>query len=383
MVASQLIFLGVFLLVIGGIHAFLYRRLVRGLSIESRPVRWTLRALAVLLALSYPLTRWLDTFAPEGVLFAAHWIAGMWLGLMFQLFWMGLDVWLVSRVLRLHRRLRWSGPIGVSLVALAAGVVCTLGLVGAQRDAKVVRYEVPVSGVTSSIAALKIAVFADLHAGALVDDAFVRRRVAEVNALEPDLVLIPGDILDQPADRLDWLVDALSGLRATHGVYATTGNHEYYVDADASVALLERAGIQVLRDEHVDVPIGLVIAGTEDPTAERFGRPRHAAEAILQGAVPSKPVLFLAHTPARADVDAAIAAGADLVLSGHTHGGQIWPFSYLTRLAFEYHHGLYAVGTGHQLTTCGIGFWGPPMRLGAPPEIVLVSLVPAGRTTRP
>lgn len=383
MPASQLLFLGVFLLVMGGIHAFLYRRLVRGLSITSRPARWTLRALAALLVLAYPLTRWLDGFAPDGVLFVAHWISGVWFGLMFQLFWMGLVVWLVSRVLRLGGMRPRGGRFAVAGVVLAASLLCVAGLMDAKRDATVRRIAVPMPGVTDRIANLRIAVVADLHAGALVDAAVVHRRVTEVMALEPDLILLPGDVLDQPSARLGWLVDALTRLRAPLGVFVTTGNHEYYVGVESSVALLEQAGLQVLMNEYVELPVGLVLAGIEDRTADRFGAPRPSEAAILAGADPAKPTLFLNHTPDTENVETAIAAGADLVLSGHTHGGQIWPFGLLTRLAFPYHHGLYAVGTGHQLTTCGIGWWGPPMRLGAPPEICLVTLTPQTPITRP
>jgi predicted MPP superfamily phosphohydrolase len=383
MPASQLLFLAAFLLVMGALHGFLYRRLVRGLGLVSRPVLWSLRALAALLVLSYPLTRWLDGFAPDGVLVVAHWVAGVWLALMFQLFWMGFAVWLASRILGWLGVRPRHGRAAVGAVVGAAVLVCGLGIAGARQDATVREFRVPAKGVTAAVSNLRIAVVADLHAGVLVDADVVRQRVTEVMRLRPDLILIPGDVLDFPPERLAWLADALSDLSAPLGVFATTGNHEYYVGAEASVALMRRAGLRVLMNERVELPGGLVIAGIEDRTADRFGRPRPSAAAILGEVVAGRPTIFLDHTPGSDSSRAAVAAGADLVVSGHTHGGQIWPFGFLTRLAFPLHHGLYAIDGGHQLTTCGIGWWGPPMRLGAPPEICVVSLTPRAAAMSP
>lgn len=377
------VFLGVVLLVLGGIHAFLYRGLVGGLRIESRGARWVLRVALFVLAISYPLTRWLDGFAPEPIVVAAHWIASLWIGAMFHLFWIGVLLWLVKTLLRLTglwRRLeRWHARLGRLAVWSTIGaalVLCVLGVFGARAPAVVRLARVPVAGYTPELGALRIALVADLHAGVLVDRAFVERRVAELEALRPDLVLIPGDVLDHPPERIEETAAVLAGLDAPLGVFASTGNHEYIVGIERSRAFLERAGLRVLSNERVELACGLVLAGIEDAMAERQGLERPSFAELLGPEASREPVILLNHTPARAESEAAAAAGADLVVSGHTHGGQIWPFRYLTRLAFPLNHGLYELkGGGRQLTTCGIGFWGPPMRLGAPPEIWLVELV--------
>ena len=141
--------------------------------------------------------------------------------------------------------------------------------------------------------------------------------------------------------------------------------------------------MRVLRNQGIELPGGLVIAGIDDASAARFDVERPPLGTVLGAKAKRKTTILLNHTPGTAFTRAAMESGADLVVSGHTHGGQLWPFGYITRLAFPYHHGLYPVGDGHQLTTCGIGFWGPPMRLGADPEIWVIELTPRSTPSSP
>ncbi len=373
---SFAIFLSVVLLVLGIIHLFLYKQIVSALGIQSRRTLNLLRVLFVVLAVSYPVARWLDGFAAEGVVHAAHWAASVWMGLMFHLLWILLGLLIVRLLLKPCRipprpLKRWTVLAGVA----AALVLCVVAMFEAREAARVRHVTVPVTGITPELRELRIVVAADLHAGVLVDGAEARKRVDEINALKPDLVLMPGDIIDHPPERMIEVADALSKLQARHGVIVSTGNHEYIVGVKAAVRYLRAAGLTVLVNERVELPNGLVVAGVADASAPRFGEVIPPIEEIVGQDAPSRPVILLAHTPGTDDVRAGAAAGADLQLSGHTHGGQMWPFSYLTRLAFPFHHGLYEVGDGHQLTTCGHGWWGPPMRLGVPPEIFVVRLV--------
>jgi len=200
--------------------------------------------------------------------------------------------------------------------------------------------------------------------------------------LSPDLILVQGDIVDHPPDRMPDVADAFRQMTATLGVFASTGNHEYIVGVQRSVEFLERSGMRVLRNQAVELPGGLIIAGIDDTSGRSFDVAPPPVESVLGTRAMRKTTILLNHTPGSEITHAAIDAGADLVVSGHTHGGQIWPFGHLTRLAFPLHHGLYPVGEGHQLTTCGIGFWGPPMRLGADPEIWVIELVPSASLNR-
>lgn len=377
-------FVLVVLLVAGLIHWFLYRGLVRGLGIESAAALWALRSVAVLLAGSYVLARWIDGFAPFPVIVGAHWIASVWLGLMFHLFWLGLLFWIVKALLwavGLWSRLEpWHAAIGrsaVSVVALAAVTLSVVGMVLARSPARVRHLRVPVAGVGPEIAKLRIAVASDFHAGVLVTADEIAKRVGEIRALEPDLILLPGDIVDFPPDRILEAADRYAALAAPLGVFATTGNHEYYAGLDASLAFFERAGFRTLMNERVELPGGLILAGVEDRTARSMGREIPPYPEILGPDAKSRPAILMNHTPAEESTRAAIAAGADLVVSGHTHGGQVWPFRYLSEFALPMNRGRFRLDGGIQLTTVGIGWWGPPMRLGAPPEILLIELVPA------
>ena len=223
---------------------------------------------------------------------------------------------------------------------------------------------------------MKIAMAADFHASTLMHSGRVARYSDQITALNPDLILIPGDILDTPPNRIPHMAEAFQHLKAKKGVFGTTGNHEYYVGLKDALDLIKQSGIKLLMNQAVELRGGIVIGGIEDRTARSMGRELPSVDQIIRGKDDTKVKILLNHTPAMKDMENAIEGGADLVVCGHTHGGQIWPFSLLTKWAFPLHHGLYPVSDGHVLTTCGIGFWGPPVRIGAPPEIMLIQFVP-------
>ncbi|MHC4859342.1 MAG: metallophosphoesterase, partial [Planctomycetota bacterium] len=322
---SFLSFLAVVLAVLGLVHWFLYRGLVRGLDISSPVALVTLRGLAVLLAVSYILTRFLDSSAPRAVVLVAHWCSSVWVGLMFHLFWVGLLFWIAKVLLwatgiwgRLGPHHALLGRVGVGSVAAIAVVLCVVGMLTAQRAARVRRVAVPVKAITPELRALKIVVVADFHAGTLVGTTQIDRWVDEIASHEPDLVLVPGDIIDYPPERVPELAASFARLTAPLGVFATTGNHEYYVGVRRAVAFLERAGMRVLMNQCVELPVGLIVGGIEDRTALSYGRKLPSVAEILGPDARSRPTIFLNHTPATEDSEEAMAAGADLMVSGHT-----------------------------------------------------------------
>ena len=376
-------FIAVILTISGLIHWFLYARLVAALEITSPAILWPLRFLAVLLAVSYILVRLWERYAPDPVVYASEWVAASWIGVMFELLWMALLLTLAKFILWLtgawghltvaqHTLIgRWSFII----VVATALILCGYAMYRAARPARIARATVPVKSITPPLRDLNIALVADFHAGVLVGPRQVRRMAKQVMSHTPDVILMPGDILDHPPDRIRKIVSAFREFRAPFGVYGTTGNHEYYINVKAAIALIEESGIRMLNNEAVTLPQGLVIAGIADRTALQFRLPRPKVGEFVGEHALDKPTILLNHTPVGEEAQAAGRAGADLVVSGHTHGGQIWPFSLLSKLAFSFHHGLYKLDNGHILTTCGIGTWGPAMRLGAPPEIMLIKLV--------
>lgn len=221
-----------------------------------------------------------------------------------------------------------------------------------------------------------IAQISDLHVAPLLGRDYVARVVARTNALQPSLIVITGDLVDGTVEQLRDAVAPLAELRAPHGVYFVTGNHEYYSGVDPWIAELTRLGVRVLRNERVtigDAAASFELAGIDDWTAASFGGGHGAnlAEA-LRGHDPARELILLAHQP-KAIYEAA-ELGVGLMLSGHTHGGQIWPFGYLVKLAQPYLAGLAQHGATQIYVNRGTGYWGPPMRLAVPPELTLLEL---------
>ena len=273
--------------------------------------------------------------------------------------------------------LETASAIAVPLLAALATVV---GFIDARRRPRVVDVEVPLPGLPPALHGFTIAQVSDVHIGPTIKRDFLRGIVEIVNSLQVDLVAVTGDLVDGSVEQLAAHVEPLSRLRARHGAYFVTGNHEYYSGAAAWITELRRLGLRVLLNEHVVLSHGgapLLIAGVTDYGAHWFD-PAHRSDprAALAGAPTElRPRVLLAHQPRTAA--AAADAGFDLQLSGHTHGGQFWPWNFFVRLQQPFTAGLNRLGALWVYTSRGSGYWGPPKRLGVPSEIARVRLVPA------
>ncbi|CAF0696395.1 metallophosphoesterase [Candidatus Methylacidithermus pantelleriae] len=233
---------------------------------------------------------------------------------------------------------------------------------------------------------VRLVVASDLHAGGLVSPKQLQRIVEAIQELAPDIVLLPGDLLDAPPRRLEeeGFGEVFRKLQARWGVFACPGNHEFFVGIDGAVQFLARCGIRVLREEATLLDAGLVLVGREDFAGERFpgGKSRQPLGEILAGLDPAFPVIVMDHRPLA--LEEAVQCGVDLVVCGHTHNGQFWPFNWIVRRMFPVAYGYRKVGDTHLYVTSGAGSWGPPVRLGSPPEIVIMELVPESiRETQP
>ncbi|WP_347058769.1 metallophosphoesterase [Blastococcus sp. HT6-30] len=266
-------------------------------------------------------------------------------------------------------------------LAVTAGAVA-LGTAGAgawfANSAPVVR-RVPVTlrGLDPALDGLRIVTFSDGHLSATYGGRRFERVVEIVNEQRPDVVAIVGDLVDGDVDDLREDVAPLADLVSGQGVYFVTGNHEYFVDTRAWMRHLPTLGVDVLRNERVAIRRGgasFDLAGIDDRTAAISGLPGHGADldAALDGRDDATPVVLLAHQPVQ--VEQAAAAGVDLQLSGHTHGGQLWPFDYAVRLDQPAVEGWSRHGDTQLYVTTGAGYWGPPMRIGARPEVTVIEL---------
>lgn len=266
---------------------------------------------------------------------------------------------------------------GVPLLALAVTVI---GFINARRVARVVRVDVPIRDLPPALDGYTIAQISDIHVGPTIKRAYLDAIVDKVNALGADAIAVTGDLVDGSVRRLATHTAPLARLTATDGVFFVTGNHEYYSGALEWIAEVRRLGLTVLMNEHVVRRRGdaaLMIAGVADFSAHHF-HPEHKSDPqrAAHGAPGAVGVrVLLAHQPRSAP--AAAAAGFDLQLSGHTHGGQFFPWNLFVPLQQPFVAGLHRVREMWVYTSRGTGYWGPPKRFGAPSEITLVRLVPA------
>jgi predicted MPP superfamily phosphohydrolase len=224
---------------------------------------------------------------------------------------------------------------------------------------------------------LRIVQLTDLHVGPTIGREFIEDLVRRTNALNPDIVAITGDLVDGSVPDLHDAVSPLANLKARHGVFFVTGNHEYFSGAEAWLKALSELGIRVLQNERVVIGEGdnaFDLAGIDDRSAARYGglAPSEALERALGGRDAERELVLLAHQP-RSLLDAQ-SFGVGLQLSGHTHGGQVWPFGYLVRLQQPFVAGLHRHGAAQIYVSRGTGYWGPPMRLASPAEITEITL---------
>ena len=276
-------------------------------------------------------------------------------------------------------------------VPVLALLVTVLGFLNARRTPAVVRVDVPIKGLPLALHGFTLIQISDIHVGPTIGVDYLRRIVNKVNKLRADVVAITGDLVDGNVSDLALHVAPIAGLESRHGTFFVTGNHEYYSGAHAWVLELRRLGLTVLMNEHVvlhhagrvtsgahgdsEFMAPLVLAGVTDYSAHHFDEAhRSDPRRALEGAPPTALVrILLAHQPRSAP--AALDAGFDLQLSGHTHGGQFWPWNLFVRFQQPFTAGLNKLQTLWVYTSRGTGYWGPPKRFGAPSEITAVRLV--------
>ncbi|MBC5785591.1 metallophosphoesterase [Ramlibacter sp. USB13] len=298
------------------------------------------------------------------------WVGMLCMGLFSSLLVLTVLRDLLLLVLQLAGGPDWRVASG-SAVPLLALAFTGIGFLNARLPARVKRVTVPLPGLAAGLAGFRIVQISDIHVGPTIKAEYLQKIVDRVNALEPDVVAITGDLVDGSVQELRAHVAPLAGLRARHGVFFVTGNHEYYSGVHGWVQELQRLGIRVLHNEHVVLRHGgapLVLAGVPDYGGHHFD-PAHRSDpaAALAGAPEGAPRVLLAHQPRTAP--AAAQAGFDLQLSGHTHGGQFLPWTFFVPLQQPYTAGLHQLGRLRVYVSRGTGYWGPPKRLGAPSEI--------------
>ena len=378
-IAQVATFLGISSVILGGIHYFIWARLFRDTVL---PPLWTraaglaLLALAISIPMSFILSRVLGR-----PLSALSWVAFGWMGVFFLLL-VGLAAGELVRggvaladfvrgvpVDPMRRQLLARGLAGAaSAFAVGAGL---RGLYGVVRPVQVKQVEVALGDLPAALDGFSIVAISDVHLGPTIGPEFMRDVVARVNALQPDLIAIVGDLVDGSVEELRESAAPLQKLAARHGSFFVTGNHEYYSGAQEWLSHLRTLGLRTLENERVTIAEGFDLGGTNDLAGHGF---RHGPDLdrVLAGRDGSRPLVLLAHQPKT--FPEAAGKGVGLQISGHTHGGQIWPFGLLVRWQQGFLAGLSRLGSSQLYVSRGTGYWGPPMRLGAPAEITRLVL---------
>jgi predicted MPP superfamily phosphohydrolase len=373
-------FVTVLLAVLLGGHFYLAQRLVWAPQLPQplRGIALAVLTAGVLFLVAQPLA---ERLLPARLGRWIAWPASLWMGAAFLL----LVASLVSDGLGALMGAVTPGSAAPSVTAMRvqACLIAGLALIGVwrglgevRRGPQLTRLALRLRGWPQALDGFRIVQISDLHIGPILDRRFAADLTARVNALQPDLIAVTGDLVDGDVRWIGAEVEPLAGLRAGHGVFFVTGNHDYYSGADSWVEHVGALGLRALRNQRVTIGSGdaaFDLAGVEDHHAHLVSATQRSdLGAALAGRDDRRALILLAHDPLT--FKEAACRGVDLQLSGHTHGGQIWPFRYLVRLSTPFVAGYYRRGEAQLYVSRGTGFWGPVMRLFAPAEIVEIAI---------
>jgi hypothetical protein len=383
MLAHILMSLGIYVGTYGAVHLYLFRKLFQAFPALRRFRRTAVLLSVFLMVIPFAVLAAQGT-GPHLLLRVLHAIGFFWMGFLFFFLCFGLlgeVVTLVVAVTRLIATRRLPHPPlpvrPVVLVVLTASLLLSAYAAVEAAWPRVEHVTLKTSRLPPGVNRLRVVQISDLHLGAAIHGSRLDQILRTIGDQEPDLIVATGDLLDSRMGIAPRHAEALRSLRPPRGKFACMGNHETYVGLDESRRFFRSSGFRTLEDEGLSVGDGVIVVGVSDPGHDIAAHARSGNEGFLlaplrrDGAF----LLLLKHRPE-------VAPGSiglfDLQLSGHVHGGQIFPFNWLTRMVYPARMGLSDVGRGSSLyVSRGIGTWGPPMRFLAPPEITVIDLVHA------
>jgi uncharacterized protein len=370
----MLAFMSVALLIYGSMHLYALGKVWMAFP-HSSGLALALILAGIVLTCSPFIVWYMERQSWHGATVIAAWVSYTWMGFLFLFLCIGL-VFDLGHILAALLDFKWplNGSAALATVALLALAALGDGAI----EARQIRVE-KVNITTPKLASgqVTIAQLSDLHLGMMAGDKFLDRIIATLQETKPDIVVATGDIVDGQGDNLDALAARFHAYAPPLGAYAVIGNHEHYAGLDNSLRFLRNAGFNVLRGESA-VAGGIILVGVDDPSvATPDQQARLDTRKALASVTKDDYIVLLKHQPV-VDGDTQGYPTFDLQLSGHIHGGQIFPFAYLTRLVYHVHTGLTELADGRLLyVSRGAGTWGPPIRLFAPPEITLITITSA------
>jgi predicted MPP superfamily phosphohydrolase len=374
-----IVFFGIVIAVFSLLNWYIYSKGIQVFP-QGTGARTGFRWIFIFLAASYPVARILERVWLSPVSDIFTWIGSFWLAAFFYFLLISLVVdfiRLINLPFGFLPELTRTAGFKQVFFWLSCSIV-TIALIGGFINSRFPRtkiLELDIPKKRGAIKELRIAYASDIHLGTVIGPRRVKAFVKRMNGLKPDIILLGGDVVDEdlaPVIRNN-LGDSLKKLSAPMGVFAITGNHEYIGGAEAACRYLADHGIKMIRDSAVLVAESFYLIGREDRDRPRFiGKPRVPVDRLMENIDAGKPVIMLDHQPF--ELDRKEELGIDLTLSGHTHHGQMFPLNYLTKAIYEESWGYKKKGNTHAYVSSGYGGWGPPVRIGNRPEIVLISL---------
>lgn len=374
-----LVFFSIVMLIYASVNYYIYARAMQAIPLASSFRVWFKWGF-ILLASAYIAGRIMERVYLSAFSDVLTWVGAFWLAIMLYgfLFVVLIDIIRVANHFTgfLPQYLYSAqGKAAILYVSIAVvGIIVLAGHINAVTP-RVNKFTLNVDKQANSLKELNIAMASDIHMGTLIGPRRTGKLVDMINSQKPDIILLAGDIVDEdlaPVIRQN-LGKSLGKLSAPMGIYGITGNHEYIGGAEPAVKYLEEHGITMLRDSVIKVAGAFYVAGREDRDKNRFsGKNRLELAGLLDNIDHSLPIILLDHQPFA--LEKAVEAGVDLQLSGHTHHGQLWPLNLLTKAIYEVSMGYKQKGNAHFYVSPGYGGWGPPVRTGNRPEIVMIKL---------
>lgn len=364
-----IIFISLALVILFGAHYLLYFSVIKFFSIVNSFYKNILLAVLSFLAVSFVLSSILARIQENILTRAFYFVSGYWLGLLLNFIMAVAVIWLIVGIAG------FSG-MNINRTFLAAiffvlAIIYSFYGVWNALNPRIKNIFISIPNLPEQWKGKKIVQISDLHLGYVHGENFIRKVVDKINLINPEAVVITGDLFDGMDGNLDYLAVSIKKIYAKKGIFFVTGNHETYLGIDKVFAALEKIDVKILQDEVVDVD-GLKIIGLSYPNAGEKKDEAGILKSLKKDFV-GQPNILLYHAPF--DIDKIKESGVNLQLSGHTHKGQIFPFGYITKLVYKgYDYGLFEMGDYTLYTTSGTGTWGPTMRTGSTPEIVVITL---------
>lgn len=375
-----ILFLLIFTAIYGSLHFYVFMKTRKAFSLGmagSIPL-----ALFMAVMLFAPIiVRIIDRSGYDAVPRVLAFAGFIWMGFLFLFFCSSLvmDVWnLMVRAAAFVLGTKSISGLVPPRIAFFVALLCALAITGygyfQALDIRTRHITISSPKIPKGAGRIRVAQVSDVHLGMIVGKARLQRILDQVKAADPDIFVATGDLLDGQMDDSEGLIGLFQEITPAYGKFAVTGNHELYVGLDRSLAFMTHAGFRVLRNEGISIPGRITIAGVDDEGRGHQGVQREISDKVVLAGLPQQGfILFLKHRP---ELENNALEYFDLQLSGHTHGGQIFPFSLISKLFYPIGAGLHTLeGPSYLYVSKGTGTWGPPIRFLAPPEVTIIDLI--------